>query len=71
MARRKEETGRHSDGSIGNQQGTTQTGAQNSGGQRREQDADTSRTSSQGRKLASGGSKNTNNKGHEKEGSGQ
>ena len=66
MANRKENSRGQGKPGTGNQQGTTRTGAQNSGGQRADQDNDTSRTSNEGRKLASGGSKDTNNRGQER-----
>ena len=48
--------------SIGNKQGATQTAGTNKGSHR----GDTDRTSSQGRKQSSEGSRNTNNRGQEK-----
>jgi hypothetical protein len=68
MANRNEKSRQQGNDSIGNQQGTTQTGGKNSGGQKnRDRENDTSRTSNQGRKEASGGNKKADNRGHERE----
>jgi hypothetical protein len=67
MANKNEKSSQRGQQDIGNQQGTAQTGGQNSGGQLREHGPDTSRTSNEGRKQASGGNKNTNNRGQERE----
>lgn len=46
---------------VGNQQNTTQTGGANNGGRK----GDTGRTSNEGKKQSSGGSRKANNRGHQ------
>ena len=62
MSNRKENRSGQDNRNTNSQQDTEQTGLPSPGAQRKDQDQDTSRTSSEGRKLASGGNKNIKNR---------